>query len=148
MLVWICILASIFIYLGIGIYVFRARGRLRQLSGTGSNVRVMASYPTTNQTDQDKVRPTRSKPHFLLGSVFVFVCCGERKRSRRVHRASLFGIPGAPRILPDRYMWLTDINRVVPQYQCTFDIWTPKCRYSRQPSQGRECSGRTQQRRG
>ena len=39
MIIWICILSSLMIYLGIGVYVFRARSKLRQMSGSDSHVR-------------------------------------------------------------------------------------------------------------
>ncbi len=56
LLVWICILASLAIYVGLGIYVFRVRNRLRQVSGSGSNVRGMMSYQTTtNENENYKV---------------------------------------------------------------------------------------------
>ncbi|KAK3389410.1 putative cAMP receptor-like protein [Podospora didyma] len=45
MLIWICILASLAIYLGIGIHVFRARNKLRQLSGDGFYVRASVDNP-------------------------------------------------------------------------------------------------------
>ncbi|KAK3688672.1 G-protein coupled receptor [Podospora appendiculata] len=57
MLIWICILTSLIIYAGIGIYVFRARNKLRQLPGSGGHVRgtldnPVLDYPSHDTTSQ------------------------------------------------------------------------------------------------
>ncbi|KAM7198558.1 hypothetical protein V8F20_006088 [Naviculisporaceae sp. PSN 640] len=52
MLIWICILTSLFIYLGIGVYVFRARNKLKQLSGNG-NMRGTFDHPALKEEKDD-----------------------------------------------------------------------------------------------
>ncbi|KAK3318095.1 hypothetical protein B0H66DRAFT_602697 [Apodospora peruviana] len=51
MLIWICILTSLLIYAGIGIYVFKARNKLRQLSGSGGHhVRGTFEHPALHSS--------------------------------------------------------------------------------------------------
>ncbi|KAM7212910.1 hypothetical protein V8F06_011716 [Rhypophila decipiens] len=59
MLIWICILTSLLIYLGIGIYVFRARNRLKQLSGNG-NMRGTFEHPALSQENEEQKDNNRS----------------------------------------------------------------------------------------
>ncbi|KAH8882993.1 hypothetical protein GQ53DRAFT_831180 [Thozetella sp. PMI_491] len=58
MLIWICILASVVIYIGVGTYVFRVRNRLHQVTGSGKenrHVRGMISY-SANETEVSRSR--------------------------------------------------------------------------------------------
>ncbi|KAK3323344.1 hypothetical protein B0T19DRAFT_442841 [Cercophora scortea] len=60
MLIWICILTSLIIYAGIGIYVFRARNKLRQLPGSGGHVRGTLDNPVLDYPSQDITSPPMS----------------------------------------------------------------------------------------
>ncbi|KAK3352849.1 hypothetical protein B0T25DRAFT_195271 [Lasiosphaeria hispida] len=50
MLVWLSIFASLTIYMGIGIYIFRTRSNLRQVSGSGSHVRGTFEHPALSES--------------------------------------------------------------------------------------------------
>ncbi|KAK0715953.1 hypothetical protein B0H67DRAFT_255128 [Lasiosphaeris hirsuta] len=60
MLVWLCILASLTIYIGIGAYIFRTRSNLRQVSGSGSHVRGTFEHPALNESVPERVSPSYS----------------------------------------------------------------------------------------